>query len=38
VNGKGEIVFKHVGPISPQSLTSKLIPAIEAARKPPAGS
>jgi len=38
VNGKGEIVFKHVGPISPQSLTSKLIPAIEAARKTPAGS
>lgn len=38
VNGKGEIVFKHVGPVSPQSLTSKLIPAIEAARKTPAGS
>jgi cytochrome c biogenesis protein CcmG/thiol:disulfide interchange protein DsbE len=38
VNGKGEIVFKHVGPISPQSLTAKLIPAIEAARKPAAGS
>jgi cytochrome c biogenesis protein CcmG, thiol:disulfide interchange protein DsbE len=39
VNGKGEIVFKHVGPISPESLASKLIPAIESARKPPpAGS
>jgi cytochrome c biogenesis protein CcmG/thiol:disulfide interchange protein DsbE len=39
VNGKGEIVFKHVGPISPESLATKLIPAIEAARKaPPAGS
>jgi cytochrome c biogenesis protein CcmG/thiol:disulfide interchange protein DsbE len=38
VNGKGEIVFKHVGPISPQSLTAKLIPAIEAARKPAAGN
>ena len=38
VNGRGEIVFKHVGPISPQSLTSKLIPAIESARKPAAGS
>jgi cytochrome c biogenesis protein CcmG, thiol:disulfide interchange protein DsbE len=38
VNGKGEIVFKHVGPISPQSLISQLIPAIEAARKAPAGS
>jgi cytochrome c biogenesis protein CcmG/thiol:disulfide interchange protein DsbE len=33
VNGKGEIVYKHVGPISPASLTGKLIPAIEAARK-----
>jgi cytochrome c biogenesis protein CcmG/thiol:disulfide interchange protein DsbE len=38
VNGKGEIVFKHVGPISPASLTGKLIPAIEAARKTAAGS
>jgi cytochrome c biogenesis protein CcmG/thiol:disulfide interchange protein DsbE len=38
VNGKGEIVFKHVGPISPESLISKLIPAIESARKPVAGS
>ncbi len=37
VNGKGEIVFKHVGAITPTSLTEKLIPAIEAARKPPAG-
>jgi cytochrome c biogenesis protein CcmG/thiol:disulfide interchange protein DsbE len=38
VNGKGEIVFKHVGPISPASLAGKLIPAIEAARKAAAGS
>src|SRR5262245_17974158 len=29
VNGKGQIVYKHVGPISDQSLTSKLLPAIE---------
>ena len=33
VNGKGEIVYKHVGPISPETLEEKLIPAIEAARK-----
>ena len=32
VNGKGEVVYKHVGPISPDSLTSKLLPAIEKAR------
>jgi cytochrome c biogenesis protein CcmG, thiol:disulfide interchange protein DsbE len=32
LNGKGEIVFKHVGPVSPQSLEEKLIPAIEKAR------
>jgi len=32
LNGKGEIVFKHVGPISPQSLQDKLLPAIEKAR------
>jgi cytochrome c biogenesis protein CcmG/thiol:disulfide interchange protein DsbE len=32
VNGKGEIVFKHVGPVSAESLMTKLIPAIEKAR------
>lgn len=32
VNGRGEIAYKHVGPISPESLEQKLIPAIEAAR------
>lgn len=31
VNGKGEIVFKHVGPISAESIQSKLLPAIAAA-------
>lgn len=36
VNGKGEIVYKHVGPISPESLKAKVLPAIEAARKAPA--
>jgi len=33
VNGRGEIAYKHVGPISEDSLAKKLIPAIEAARK-----
>ncbi len=37
VNGKGEIVYKHVGPISAQSLTLKLIPAIDDARKTQGG-
>jgi cytochrome c biogenesis protein CcmG/thiol:disulfide interchange protein DsbE len=32
VNGKGQIVYKHVGPISEQSLNTKLLPAIEKAR------
>ncbi len=35
VNGRGEIVFKHVGPLTPESLASKVIPAIEAAGKAP---
>ena len=32
VNGKGEIVYKHVGPISAASLEAKIIPAIRAAQ------
>ena len=28
LNGKGEIVFKHVGPVTPQSIETKLMPAI----------
>ncbi len=38
VNGEGKIAYKHVGPISKESLERKLIPAIEAAkaaRRPP---
>lgn len=31
VNGRGEIVYKHVGPITPESLETKLLPAIRAA-------
>ena len=33
VNGEGRIVYKHVGPISADSLATKMIPAIEAARR-----
>jgi cytochrome c biogenesis protein CcmG, thiol:disulfide interchange protein DsbE len=32
INGRGEIVYKHVGPISAESLEAKLIPAIRAAQ------
>lgn len=32
VNGKGEIAYKHVGPISPESLATRLIPAIKKAQ------
>ena len=31
VNGKGEIVYKHIGPISAETLESKIIPMIRAA-------
>ena len=33
VNGRGEIAFKHVGPISRESLESVLLPAIEKAAR-----
>jgi cytochrome c biogenesis protein CcmG, thiol:disulfide interchange protein DsbE len=33
VNGKGEIAYKHVGPITPETLESRIIPAIRAAEK-----
>lgn len=32
INGRGDIVYKHVGPISEVSLREKMIPAIEKAR------
>jgi cytochrome c biogenesis protein CcmG/thiol:disulfide interchange protein DsbE len=32
INGRGEIAYKHVGPISKQSLESQLLPAIAAAQ------
>jgi cytochrome c biogenesis protein CcmG, thiol:disulfide interchange protein DsbE len=31
INGRGEIIYKHVGPITAESLETKLIPAIRAA-------
>jgi cytochrome c biogenesis protein CcmG, thiol:disulfide interchange protein DsbE len=33
INGRGEIVYKHVGAITLESLQSKLIPAVRAAAK-----
>ncbi|MEQ1716666.1 MAG: DsbE family thiol:disulfide interchange protein [Hyphomicrobium sp.] len=32
VNGRGEIVYKHIGPISEESIQSKILPAIAAAK------
>jgi cytochrome c biogenesis protein CcmG/thiol:disulfide interchange protein DsbE len=32
LNGRGEIVFKHVGPISPESMDKRLMPAIARAQ------
>jgi cytochrome c biogenesis protein CcmG/thiol:disulfide interchange protein DsbE len=32
VDGKGTIVYKHVGPITPESLKARVIPAIEKAK------
>ncbi len=32
VDGQGKIVFKHVGPISPEALDQQIIPAIERAK------
>ncbi|MBX9591420.1 MAG: DsbE family thiol:disulfide interchange protein [Hyphomonadaceae bacterium] len=31
INGKGEIVYKHIGPISAESLEAKIIPMVRAA-------
>lgn len=31
VNGKGEIIYKHIGPISAETLESKIIPMVRAA-------
>ena len=33
INGRGEVVYKHVGPITLESLQSKVIPAVRAAAK-----
>ena len=32
INGKGEIIYKHVGPISRQDIKDKIMPIIEKAR------
>jgi cytochrome c biogenesis protein CcmG/thiol:disulfide interchange protein DsbE len=33
VNGRGEIAYKHVGPITPETLQAKIIPAVRAAQQ-----
>ena len=33
IDKKGQIAYKHVGPLTPQSLTEKVLPAIKAAAK-----
>lgn len=35
VDGKGRITYKHVGPISPESLEKQMLPEIEKAKKTP---
>ncbi len=38
VNGKGRITYKHVGPLTPESVQQKLMPEIEKAMKGPAAT
>jgi cytochrome c biogenesis protein CcmG/thiol:disulfide interchange protein DsbE len=38
VNGKGEVIYKHVGPITPESLQTKLLPIIAKAKSEAAAS
>jgi cytochrome c biogenesis protein CcmG, thiol:disulfide interchange protein DsbE len=33
VNGRGQIIFKHVGPLTAEVLASRVVPAIETARR-----
>jgi cytochrome c biogenesis protein CcmG/thiol:disulfide interchange protein DsbE len=35
VNGQGTIAYKHVGPVTKESMETKLLPAIEAAKAAP---
>jgi cytochrome c biogenesis protein CcmG/thiol:disulfide interchange protein DsbE len=32
VDAKGTVVFKHIGPISPEALEQKVLPALQKAR------
>ncbi len=38
VDGKGEIVYKHVGPLSPEAIEAKIMPAIQKAKSAVAAS
>ena len=35
VNAAGIITYKHIGPITPESLTAEVLPAIEKAKRRP---
>jgi len=39
VDGRGQIAYKHVGPLTPRSITEKILPAVRGAQGPaqPAG-
>jgi cytochrome c biogenesis protein CcmG/thiol:disulfide interchange protein DsbE len=32
VDGQGRIAYKHVGPLTPQSIAQKVLPAVRAAQ------
>ena len=35
VNGRGEIIYKHVGALTPESIRAKILPVIDAAKSAP---
>lgn len=38
INGKGEIVYKHIGPLTPEAIAQKVMPAIQKAKSAVAAS
>jgi cytochrome c biogenesis protein CcmG/thiol:disulfide interchange protein DsbE len=32
VDGRGQIAYKHVGPLTPRSITEKILPAVRGAQ------
>jgi cytochrome c biogenesis protein CcmG, thiol:disulfide interchange protein DsbE len=33
INGKGQVIYKHIGPLSPESIAAKIMPAVEQAKR-----